>query len=152
MVLFFSNLLEAYFPFFFYILDGCSKQASCFSKRKNSASIYFTDKILTGKVQKHLTKSNCHKMKLVRLDFSRPNFVREVDRSKILEEFYKISNAIWFLWTFHYRKVASSRLSWSIWCLYLWPLVQRGYNWIVNRTTAHDFTVHIYRFCFFFNL
>ena len=110
MVLFFQIYWKHIF-LFFYILDGCSKQASCFSKRKNSASIYFTDKILTGKVQKHLTKSNCSKMKLVRLDFSRPNFVREVDRSKILEEFYKISNAIWFLWTFHYRKVASSRLS-----------------------------------------
>ena len=56
---------------------------------------------------------------------------------------------------FKYRKVASSRLSWShlrIFRLFmkgkfdanvLWPLAKRVQNWIVNRSTARNFTLSI---------
>ena len=63
---------------------------------------------------------------------------------------------LWFLWSEIYRKVASSRLSRLVAHLrifrllmkgkfdayVLWPLAKWVQNWIVDRSTARDFTVY----------
>ena len=83
--------------------------------------------------------------------------------SDLFTNFYSTNLRIFLRIIFGYRKVTSSSVSWlvahqSIFRMFmkgkfdayvLWPLAKRVQNWIVDWSTAHDFTVHTFhgKFC-----